>query len=324
VTPNQQAFANGLFKVSFSFKREEPKNRRYLLHKRFGGRKIEDAKTDYSNRRSTHQPRPESRVRIVLRHGRQGARIAANVLPKESIMRALNLLFLALILAGTIHAQDTPAPTPANPSTVTVTQVSSRKEVFIPALYEDPMLANQDQRELERDQKATIRANAERARQNKDPLPMPGKKIASNTPVGDTPMGTALGEEPAGNRNLPAAEEPGPSKVHYVYTAKIKNTGEKTIRAIFWTYSLVDKETQTVLGRHRFRSNVYIRAGKSASLTARSKNPPAAVVSAAKSSKSEESKHGEYVTIDRIEYNDDTFWEPVETTNSPGSPGPTK
>ena len=148
-------------------------------------------------------------------------------------MKALNLALLGLLLAGTAGAQDAPAPSSTNAPAVTITQVRSRKEVFVPALYEDPMQVNQDQQELLRDQKATIRQNAERARQGQVPLAIPGKKIASNTPVGSTPMGVALGDEPAGNRNLPAKSETAPSSIHFVYEARIKNDGEKTIRAIF-------------------------------------------------------------------------------------------
>lgn len=224
-------------------------------------------------------------------------------------MKALNLLMLALVVAGTARGQDSPVPSTSNPPTVTVTQVSSRKEVFIPALYEDPMRINQDQRELERDQKATIRANADRARQGQAPLPIPGKKIASNTPVGSTPMGIPLGDEPAGNQNLPASTDPGPSSVRYIYQAKIQNSGEKTIRAIIWTYSLYDKETRALAGRHRFRSNVTIRAGKSGSLVVRSKNSPVGVVNASKPLKDKETRYDEAVTIDRIEYTDDTVWQ---------------
>jgi hypothetical protein len=232
-------------------------------------------------------------------------------------MKALNLLMLGLVFAGTAWAQDSSAPRTANPPTVSITEVSSRKEVFIPALYEDPMTINQDQRELERDRKATIRANADRARQGKDPLPMPAQKIASNTPVGSTPMGTPLGEEPAGNRNLPAQPDAGSSSVRYVYEAKVQNTGAKTIRAIFWTYSLFDKTTRALVGSHRFRSNVTIGAGKNGRLVGRSKNPPVGVVSASKPSKDKETNYAETVTIDRIDYTDDSFWQPADPDNSP-------
>lgn len=229
--------------------------------------------------------------------------------------KALYLILMALTVAGAAHAQAPSNTATTDSPAVTVTQVSWRKEVFIPALYEDPMTINQDQRELERDQKATIRANADRARQGQNPLPIPGKKIASNEPVGSTPMGVALGEEPAGNRNLPARGPADPASVRYIYEAKVKNTSEKTIRAIFWTYSLVDKETQALVGRHRFRSNVTIRGGKSGSLTVRSKTPPISVVDAAKPSTKNETRYAESVTIDRIEYADDTFWQPPPDPN---------
>jgi len=226
-----------------------------------------------------------------------------------------------LLLAGAACAQVSSESAAANPAAVTVTQVSWRKEVFIPALYEDPMKVNQDQKELERDQKATIRANVERGRQGQAPLPIPGKKIASNTPVGSTPMGVPLGEEPAGNRNLPDTPDPGPSSVHYIYEAKIKNTGEKTIRVIFWTYSLFDKETQALVGSHRFRTNVTIRAGKTGSLVGRSKNAPVGVVNAAKPLKDKETNYAEAVTIDKIEYSDNTIWQPADPANpSPSQP----
>lgn len=231
------------------------------------------------------------------------------------MMKASNLVLLMLLFTGAACAQDASQPASTNPASVTVTQVSWRKEVFIPALYEDPMKVNQDQKELERDQKATIRANVERTRQGQAPLPIPGKKIASNTPVGSTPMGVPLGEEPVGNRNLPDTPAPGPSSVRYIYEAKITNTGEKTIRAIFWTYSLLDKETRAIVGIHRFRSNVTIRAGKTGSLVGRSKNSPVGVVNAAKPLKDKETNYAEAVTIDRIEYTDDSVWQPADPNN---------
>ncbi len=104
--------------------------------------------------------------------------------------------------------------------------------MFIPALYDDPMRINQDQRDLERDQKNTSLENLNRTRQGQTPIPTPTKKIAANIPVGSTPMGVPLGDEPAGNRNQPTRPEPGASKKYYLYKAKIKNTGEKAIRSV--------------------------------------------------------------------------------------------
>lgn len=118
-----------------------------------------------------------------------------------------------------------------------------------------------------------------------------------------------------GNRNLPDTPDPGPSSMRYIYEAKIKNTGEKTIRAIFWTYVVFDKETQAVVGSHRFRSNVTVRAGKTGSLVGRSKNAPVGVVNAAKPLKDKDTNYAEAVTIDRIEYTDDTVWQLADPNN---------
>jgi len=224
-------------------------------------------------------------------------------------VKVLKLFFFGLLLAGTSSAQVQSNSGATDAPTVTVIQINWRQEAFIPALYDDPMRINQDRDELERDQKATARENANRAKMGETPIPIPTKKIASNIPVGSTPMGTPIGDEPAGNRNLPAQSDPGVSSVHYLYEAKIENTGVKTIRSIVWEYSLFDLDTDVAVGRHRFTSTVSIRAGKTAKLVGRSKTPPARVVQATKSSKETRERYSERVIIDCIEYSDGTSWQ---------------
>jgi hypothetical protein len=230
-------------------------------------------------------------------------------------MKVLHFLLPGLLLASTASAQTSSKPAPVDAPGVTVDQFRWRQEVFIPALYEDPMRINQDRDDLERDQKAQRLANAERAKQGQTPIPLPSKKVAANVPVGSTPMGIPLGDEPAGNQNLPARGDPGLSRVHYVYEAKIKNTGVKTIRTIVWQYILIDPATDVEVGRHGFTGRVSVRAGKTANLVARSKTPPARIVQAAKSSKDVAAKHQERVVINRIEYDDGTFWQRPPTSN---------
>src|SRR3981081_3234894 len=123
-------------------------------------------------------------------------------------MKFLYLLLPGLLLAITASAQTPPNADPPEAPGLTVAQFRWHREVFVPALYDDPMRVNQDRDELERDQKATARENVDRAKQGQAPIPTPTKKIASNTPVGSTPMGTPLGDDPAGNRNLPAQSAP--------------------------------------------------------------------------------------------------------------------
>lgn len=224
-------------------------------------------------------------------------------------MKFLHLLLPGLLLASTASAQTSSNPASGDAPDVTVAQCRWHQAVFVPALYEDPMVINQEHTDLERDQKATTRLNVDRAKMGQTPIPVPTKKIAANIPVGSTPMGVPLGDEPAGNQNLPARSDPGASSVHYVYEAKIKNTGVKTIRTIVWQYILFDPETELEVGRHQFTGRVSLRAGKTANLVARSRTPPTRIVQAAKSSKGSPDKHADRVEINRIEYDDGSFWQ---------------
>lgn len=224
-------------------------------------------------------------------------------------MKILYFFLPGLLIANIASAQTASSPAPTDPPGVTINEIRWQQEVFIPALYDDPMRINQDQRELERDKKNTAIENSSRARQGQTQIPTPTKKIASNTPVGSTPMGVPLGDEPAGNRNLPAREEPGPSSVYYLYKAKIKNTGSKGIRNVIWHFVVFDSGTEVEVGRHRFTGKVSIKAGKSAELVARSRVPPTRIVRAGKSSGEQPGKHAERVMIERIDYEDGTFWQ---------------
>lgn len=224
-------------------------------------------------------------------------------------MKLFCLLLAGLLMAITASAQTQSNPGTAEAPGLTVAQVHWHREIFVPALYDDPMRVNQERDDLERDQKATARENAERAKQGQAAIPTPTKKIASNIPVGSTPMGTPLGDDPAGNRNLPAQNAPGTSSVHYLYEAKIKNTGVKTIRAIVWEYSLLDPDTKLEVGRHQFTGNMTVRPGKTVNLVGRSTKPPTGVVEVAKSGQTLPSKYQERVVIQRVEYDDGTFWQ---------------
>lgn len=228
-------------------------------------------------------------------------------------MRVLRFLLPGLLVAFTASAQTVSKPVALEPPGVTVGEISWQQEVFIPALYDDPMRINQDHRDLERDKKNTNLENQARGRAGLTPIPTPTKKIASNIPVGSTPMGVPIGDEPAGNRNLPAQPEPGAAKKYYLYKAKIKNTGDKAIRNVIWHFVLIDPGTNTEVGRHRFIGKVSVRSGKSAELIGRSRVPPSRIVRAGKSGAGP-GKHTEHVVIERIDYEDGTFWQ-LPSTN---------
>jgi hypothetical protein len=222
-------------------------------------------------------------------------------------MKLFSLLFLIMFLTGIASAQSSSAVKASSASSVDVLETSWRKEVFIPALYDDPMRVNQDRDDLERDRKATTAENATRAKQGQTALPSPTKKIASNTPVGSTPMGVPLGDEPAGNRNAPTRTDPGTSSVYYVYKAKVKNTGEKDIRVIRWQYLLSDRTTGEIVGSRYFNTPVNLRAGKTAQLIGKSRSTPAKVVDV-NADKDIRGKYIERVIIEAIEYSDGQTW----------------
>jgi hypothetical protein len=223
-------------------------------------------------------------------------------------MKILALVFLTMFLTGIACAQPASHSGVASNSSVSVIETSWRKEVFIPALYDDPMRVNQDRDDLERDRKATTAENSTRAKQGQTALPPPTKKIASNTPVGSTPMGVPLGDEPAGNRNLPAQQESGTSSVYYVYKARVKNTGAKDIHTVRWQYLLSDQATGDVVGSHSFTTPVNLRVGKSLDLIGKSRTAPARVVDARYTDKDLRKRYVERVIIEAIEYADGQTW----------------
>jgi hypothetical protein len=198
------------------------------------------------------------------------------------VMKLLNLLLLGLLLAGATSAQST--STPSDPPSVTVTRFSWHKDIYVPALFDDPMSPNQEQADLKREQKAIKKANAVRTAGGQGPLPIPTREIASS------------------QREIPA----GPS-INYLYEAKVKNAGEKTIKMIVWEYLLFDPETEVQVGRHQFTDTSKIRPGKTSNLVGYSATPPTSILQAQKAGK--EHKYSERVVINRIEYEDGSFWQ---------------
>lgn len=221
-------------------------------------------------------------------------------------------LLVGLFLVTGASAQTPSTTVSSGEVPVTVVDNGWRQAVFVPALYADPMQANQDHNDLLRDQRNTAKENAIRAKTGENQIPLPTKKIAQNTPVGSTPMGVAIGDEPIGNKNQPAPEEPGDPKIHYVYEATIKNNSTKTIRSVLWQYLVFEPETETPVGAHRFNTPAKIRPGKTGKLIGKAKSPPSRVVRAnKKTSKNVSDKFKELIFIEQIEYDDGTFWQRV-------------
>ena len=196
-------------------------------------------------------------------------------------MKALNLVLLLLVFPAVASAQAA-SDTEAAPG-VAVLQHRWRVEVRNPALDEDPMRANDEQRDLARVQKNTIRENAIRRRQGQETLPPPSR-ISPARPAGGTSFS-------------------------YAYEVKVSNTGVKTIRELVWEYVLFDPDTQREVGRHRHTSEASIRPGKNKNLVGHSTQPPANVVDAMKPGEPLRDKYSERVVIQRIEYDDGSVWQ---------------
>ena len=198
-------------------------------------------------------------------------------------MKIFHLLLLGFLFANVALAQT--ANPQADAPNVAISKISWHKDVFVPALYDDPMRPNQEQVDLKREQRAIAKANNTRVQQGQNPLPLPTREIMS------------------ANREVP----PGPS-VNYLYQAKIKNIGEKTIQGIVWEYAVIDPESGAEIGLHRFTHNSKIRPGKTVNLKGYSATPAVNVISA-NSSNDTRSQYSERAVVNRIEYADGTFWQ---------------
>jgi hypothetical protein len=196
-------------------------------------------------------------------------------------MKFLFLFFLIVLSPQPAGAQDLPNSSEA--PTVIVLQAKWRKDIYIPALYDDPMRVNDEQADLARQQKLTVQQNAVRVQQGNNPQPLPVRLPSNNVPLGQ--------------------------EVIYQYQAKIKNTGSKTISAIDWEYLLFDPDTEVEIGHHRFRHTLKVRPNKTTKLTTISANPPTATLPAQKAADKAEPKFSERVVITRIEYDDGSWWQ---------------
>lgn len=200
-------------------------------------------------------------------------------------MKALGLVFTALMLTGTAAAQ-TAAPAP-EPHGVSVVKARWQKRFHNPALDEDPLRGIDDARELERERKETQRINTILLKQGRTQIPLPSQSVNESVRI-----------------------PPNKAMNYYLYEVKLSNTGAKKIRSLVWAYVLYDATAAREVGSHSFETKVSLGAGKSKSLTGLSTKPPATVVDVSKSAR--ETKPGQYaerVEIHRVEYEDGTVWE---------------
>jgi hypothetical protein len=194
-------------------------------------------------------------------------------------MKAMIALLFAVSLApAAAHAQIPRAE--SSPADIVILEKNWRQDVRNPALDEDPFDANAEFTDAQRAQKMQELQNAIRGR-------------------------SAESREPPPPRPQKPDDRPAKSQVVYLYRARIRNAGEKTIRAVDWEYLFVDPNTQKEAGRHRYSSKLKVRPGRSGELLGRSNAPRTSTVDVRSSGK----ELTEQIIIYRVEYEDGSVWE---------------
>jgi hypothetical protein len=190
----------------------------------------------------------------------------------------LSVLLAVLLTAANITAQT--SPTVSVPPDIIVVKKNWRLVNNSSLLDYDPFEANAQFNDAMRAQRNSDIQNAIRAKgsESREPPPPPPRKTSSS---------------------------PAKPQVTYVYSAKIRNAGVKTIRSVEWAYLFLDPDTQAELGRHRYSSKVQIRPGQSDKLVGHSTNSQTYTVNAKSAGKG----LGEQIVIYRVEYDDGSVWQ---------------
>ena len=106
----------------------------------------------------------------------------------------------------------------------------------------------------------------------------------------------------------PAAGNPRPMSntevtrhTRFIYEARVRNVGKRSIQAIGWDYVLTDRETEEELARHSFHTRGVIRPNREKILRASSFSPPTGSFSA-------QGVETERVIITCLVYRDGSIW----------------
>lgn len=202
-------------------------------------------------------------------------------------MKTIYPMFLLFLLAGGAFAQS--LVNPSQRQNLEILQKEWRLQFRDPALdEEDPFRANEELRQEQREVKETFRRNEIRARQG---LP----------PEVNTARLRELEEK------VLQTKDSQPSTT-YFYQIKVKNSGEKEIRAFVWDYVFFEPGTEKEVGRRQFSSEVRLLPGKTKNLVIRSASPPAGAVNAANAGKKLRDQYSEQIIIQSIEYADGSIW----------------
>lgn len=100
-----------------------------------------------------------------------------------------------------------------------------------------------------------------------------------------------------------------PGRYQFLYSVQVRNSGDKTIKAVDWDYVFFDTNNQSELGRRQFRNEERISPGKSKEFKYFLSAPPTKTVNIHSLDKNERQNLGEAVVIVRVEYSDGSVWQ---------------
>lgn len=107
---------------------------------------------------------------------------------------------------------------------------------------------------------------------------------------------------PEGVAATPGIERSG---LRFVYRLKVRNTGDREIRAVHWEYDFLDRGSGDLLYRHTFQSELRIGPGEIAMLIKRSLLPPTPVIHANAIDIDDHDLYAEHVRITQVDYADE-------------------
>lgn len=116
-------------------------------------------------------------------------------------------------------------------------------------------------------------------------------------------------EAKADAANIAAKHKNTRSRYVFIYKVTVKNSSNKTIKAIDWDYIFLEHGTQTEIGRQQFSSEEKIGPGKSKELSVTITKPPTKTISLTSLNNNERGTLDGRVILVRIEYADGSSWQ---------------
>lgn len=196
----------------------------------------------------------------------------------------MQIIYSALLLS--VMAVGVYAQTPVNlsdTSNVIVIKKEWRFQVRNPALDESPFIDIDERVQKEQDLRNTDAENQRRARLGIRPVKPPVRP--------------------------PVEKNDGPASAWYIYKIKVKNIGEKTIRAMTLEYIFSEPSTQQEISRRQFVRKKEIAPDETVSLVFHSAAPPTGTINVKDANKKSSEQYSEQVIILRVEYADGSVWQ---------------